>query len=275
MKGKSKMISQSEETTLPISKANMWVRAFKNLFQREVQGLLSSFRWLMKGLVYALLINFPLVITLQAASATPMAPEDRAGWVLGSGVSVFYWGVIICSIIAAIANGQSRLFSETESAFTAWLFSMPVPYSAYILSKLGTSFVDILLTVFIIPGLIAYGLLTGYIDQWPNFLYFSAGIGLLSLYVFFYFSLILLLNLLLQRRSLIIGILAVFTVSQTYLFSWFDWLAAIAPWGLLYIAIDFHSEAERSAILPIVTTISLSMLLLGTTLWRFRQAEFQ
>lgn len=165
--------------TLRIVNEHGWRMGFANLFQVASGSFWRTKKWLIQigiwllclnGMLASFLWQIPADMLSRAAASlgnikTMAAAEDNP---IAFAVMMF---LMVCSMalpIAAIVAGQEAIIGERQSGTVAWLLSKPVSRPAFILSRLAVSAVGMLVTAVVIPGAVAYGMLSLKIGApWP------------------------------------------------------------------------------------------------------------
>ena len=96
--------------------------------------------------------------------------------------------------IAVIIILQDAIIGEKESGTAAWVLSKPVSRTAFVVAKLIAHSVGVLVTMTLLPGLVAYLQLSLAGDTWLNPLAFVGGMGIVWLYQMFFLTLTLMLG---------------------------------------------------------------------------------
>ena len=153
---------------------------------------------------------------------------------------------------------------------------------AFIISKVIANGLGILVTMVIIPSVLALALnafATGLLWNLPRFF---AALGVIFLSHFFFLSLTLMLGAFFSSRGPVIGITLGLLFMQQNLIAWLPFLGEILPWKLVMplgeqldavapcLLIGSHNY---SPMLIVVITLE-SLLFIGIGLWRFSHEEF-
>jgi hypothetical protein len=161
------------------------------------------------------------------------------------------------------------------------VLSKPVSRVAFILSKLASDALGVLVTMVIAQGAVAYVIFwagTGNALPVGGFL---GALGMVYLLLMFYLSLTTMLGTLFQARGPIIGI-AMIVVFGNNLSGLLPWLGKIMPWNLVMdlgaqqpaLAVRLVQGLPLPTITPIIGTLAMTLAFAAAALWRFRQEEF-
>jgi ABC-type transport system involved in multi-copper enzyme maturation permease subunit len=183
-----------------------------------------------------------------------------------------WFTVIGISIIA-----QNAIVGEKASGTAAWILSGPVSRSSFILAKLIPIAIGSLLTMIIVPGIIAYFEFSSMPADGSSlaFMPLIAGQGGMALQLMFYLSLTFLAGTLFNSRGLVITIpIVVFFGSQLPLDIIPSWLANITPWPISTAATALARGETPDSLIPLVSTAVWIMVFTAVAIWRFQREEF-
>jgi len=150
-----------------------------------------------------------------------------------------------------------------------------------LLSKLSANALGVLVTMVLVPGLVAYFIYNAASGIWLSIPGFLAGLGLVYLFLIFYQALVLMLSTLFYSRGPVIAIPLVI-ISCSYLAILVPGLGNILPSSLiLSLGMDQPSLAEALAqsaplqtVMPILATVLLVILFIIVAILRFEREEF-
>jgi ABC-2 type transport system permease protein len=187
---------------------------------------------------------------------------------------------LISLAIGATIIGQEAVIDEKRSGTAAWVLSKPVSRAAFILAKLIAHGLGLLVTGVIVPGVIAFIMLTAAGGS-PDIGNFAAALGLVFLSTLFYLALTLMLGTQSDGRGAAIGIPIAFVFAYQFFLGLAPWLADITPWGFLAGAGSPVPPIARVALgqatlplMPIIATTVWCVLFTIVALWRFGREEF-
>jgi ABC-2 type transport system permease protein len=184
--------------------------------------------------------------------------------------------------IAAVIIAQDAIVGERESGTASWVLSKPVSRAAFVLSKLVPTAIGSLITMILIPGLGAYGLLSWKAGAPLDVLRFLGALGIFWVNLLFYLSLTLMLGTFFSHRAPVIGIPLALSFGQQMLIGQLPFLARLLPYTLAVPLSDQHGSIAGSLLqgqalsdlLPLATTLVMIVLFTGMALWRFQREEF-
>jgi ABC-2 type transport system permease protein len=217
------------------------------------------------GLLAAVLFVLPTVAAAQGEDIDAV----RAGQEFFFGLSPFVVAV------ATIILNQDTIIGEKASGIAAWILSKPVGRIDYFVSKIWGSAVGILATLLALPGLIAYGLFSLKIGGPYPIVPFLAAYGIITLHTAFYLTLTLMLGVLLDNRSRLLGITFGLLLGGAILMDFVGKAALLTPWPLSSLAVQtgLGTTLPRTMYIPIAATGLLTIGCLATGLRAARRLE--
>ncbi len=264
----------ASSTLLPV-RATGWRSGFANLLSKETGAWWRTRGWLIQTIIWVAILDGILAMLLFAA------PRGEAGGIdHAESATVFLTMGLISLAIGATIIGQEAIIDEKRSGTAAWVLSKPASRPAFILAKLIAHGLGLLVTGVIVPGVIAFLMLTGAgaVLDLGNF---AAALGSMFLSVLFYLTLTLMLGTLSNGRGAAIGIPIALLFGYQIILGLAPWLAGITPWGFLFGAGSPVPPIARVALgqpdwpaMPIMATIGWCALFTIVALWRFGREEF-
>jgi ABC-2 type transport system permease protein len=262
---------------LPVRETG-WRSGFANLLSKEAGAWWRTRGWLIQTIIWVAILDGILAMLLFAAPSAEAAGAE--GIDHAESTIVFLTIGLISLAIGATIIGQEAVIDEKRSGTAAWVLSKPASRTAFILAKLVAHGLGLLVTGVIIPGVIAFGMITaaGGSIAITNF---SAALGLVWLSTLFYLTLTLMLGTLFEGRGAVIAIPIAFVFGYQIFLSLAPWLADITPWGFLFGAGSSVPQVARVALgqaglptMPVIATIGWCVLFTIIALWRFGREEF-
>jgi ABC-2 type transport system permease protein len=250
---------------------------FFNLLRNENTLWWRTRRWLVNTITWVAILDGILVIMLGASSGETVPGTIDLPF---EGTIVFLTLMLVALAIGAVIIGQGAIIDEKQSGTAAWILSKPASRAAFILAKLIAHSLGLLVTGILIPGAIAFVVLTAIGGSFAiSNLVAALGIALLN--VVFYLALTMMLGTLSNGRGAAIGIPLAFLLSYQLFLGLAPWLATITPWGFLTSATGRTPSIALVALgqsglplMPIVATAIWCVLFTAVALWRFGREEF-
>jgi ABC-2 type transport system permease protein len=258
-------------------KESGWRRGFANLLRKENGEWWHTRRWWLQSLLWLLIINGILAIGLWVV---PMMEPAEAGDTMEN-LGIFIQLMAMFPMFAVIVITQGAVIGEKQSGTAAWIMSAPVSRSAFILAKLVAYALGFFVTIILVQGLVAYVQLS-LSDGSPLPLAPYLGIlALLSLYLFFYLSLTLMLGTIFGSRGPVLGIAIAVAIGSmlsigNVFASFLPWIVVVLPEaipGILTFLVQGEALPDVWPI-PIILMSVYSLLFIALAIWRFKHEEF-
>lgn len=259
-----------DETIVEKRTPSGWRTGLGNLLRSEIKRWWSTRRWWIQALLWVGLIDgmIGLIgIVSRAAEELDVGAAD-AGQIFG------VMGIL--GSIGVTVLMQNVIIDEKENGVAGWILSKPVSRTAYILSKLLGNASGILVTVVLIPGLIAYPLLSVlYVGEWFPFVNYLGGMGILALEMGFYLCLTLMLGTFFSARGAVLAVPLALIFGQQPVIGLLKSLMYVLPYSL--------STASAGAVafgrpipflLPVFAVVGWCILFTSLAVWRFHREEF-
>jgi ABC-2 type transport system permease protein len=177
--------------------------------------------------------------------------------------------------IGAIILAQDEIIQEKQSGTAAWILSKPAARQAFILTKLLSNAIGVLVFIVAIPGLILLGEIFLATHKVPTLAPFLAGAGVIWLALFFYISLVIMLGVLFDNRGPVLGIAFGVLWGGMILRNFFPQILYVLPLGMEGVAMGVVQGIPLPAIYvsELISTAVLSILFTLVALWRFQKIE--
>lgn len=261
-------------TLHPLSE-NGWRNGFSSLLHKENQSWSSRWRWLVQSIIWLGIINGFIALILifapplsraKAASGTPSAQA----------FGLFFTLLIQIGSIGVVILAHDQILGEKQTGTAAWILSKPVSRVAFILSKLVSSGLRILIFIILLPGLVAVGEISFATGHSLTILPFVSGIVIALSALLFYLTLALMLSTFLEQRSVILAIAFGIIFGLPIVVSFVPEIAVISPFNLPNVAsaLALGQTLTTEAVLPIIFTVLWNVLFISLTMWRFGREEF-
>jgi ABC-2 type transport system permease protein len=248
-----------------------WRRGFNNLLDNEFARWWGTRMWWVQALIWVGMIGFMLGALL--FSTPDFKIED--------GVMIYAVFAGVFPAVAVVIIMQGVLVGEKKDGTAAWVLSKPAARPAFILSKMVANSLGVLVTMVVLPGIVAYVLFFIRTKAGMDPLLFMAGLGVLFLHHLFYLTLTLMLGSFFNSRGPVIGISLAFLFMQQYLIGLLPALRYVLPWTLV-VPLNNQSEVVVPALLtgqpiysyiPIIAVVVECVLFVLISLWRFNREE--
>jgi ABC-2 type transport system permease protein len=184
--------------------------------------------------------------------------------------------------IAIIIILQDAIIGEKESGTAAWILSKPVSRTAFVVAKLTAHSLGVLVTMTLLPGLVAYIQISLAGGVWLSPLNFAAGMAVIWLYQLFFLTLTLMLGVLYDQRAAVIGIPLALAFGSQLLIGIVPALSHILPWRLA-VGVENEALAVVESIilgsapfswLPVMAVAGFVVLFTAVSLHQFQREAF-
>lgn len=261
-----------------------WLAGFGNMLAKELGEWFRTRRWLWQILIWLTVINgfVALLLFILPALASFMPALKPTAEAAFSGLSpevgavnMYFTMVAMAGSIGVIILAQDEIIQEKQSGTAAWILSKPVARPAFILTKLLSNIVGVLVFIIALPGLVTMVeifLATRQVVPLPHML---AGAGVLLLGLFFYLSLVILLGVLFESRGQVLGIAFGIVFGGLMLRSFIPQILYVLPLSMEGIATMVMQGMPLPPIFvsQLICTVVLSIVFVLVALWRFRHIE--
>jgi ABC-type transport system involved in multi-copper enzyme maturation permease subunit len=271
-------MSAIELRNLQSVKEKGWRRGLGNLLQGEYSAWFKSSRWWKHFLIWFAIINVMMAIMVIASAQEAKNGNEGPPLLLMYGI---FGGLFVSFGVMIIM--QQVLVREKRSGTAAWVLSKPVTRTAFVVSRLTINSIAILFTAVIVPGVITYltlGLFGEY--GWLSPFGFTAALVMISLNMFFWLALVLMMGTLSDSSSVVIAVPITLFFTFSYGTGLLPGLIYVSPLTLLFSPVDQIKPLTVSFIngepvfswLPLIATVIFSVIFIAVAIWRFNRQEF-
>jgi ABC-2 type transport system permease protein len=280
-------LSNSSETlntrqTLQPTRGRGWLGGFGNMLDKEVGEWFGTRRWLWQAIIWLAMINglmaFVMFVVpkidpagMQDSEGAPIGKEE----VLALGLSLYFSMATIAGSIGVVILAQDEVIREKQSGTAAWTLSKPASRTGFILTKVISNLLGVLIFIIVLPGLVAYALVILATGITTNPLAFLAGAGVVYLALVFYICLTIMLGVIFEQRGPVLGIAFGLMFGGLMLSAFVPGLTYILPLNMdkISVAAVQGQDLPAAAIAQLISTALLSILFTMIALWRFQQEE--
>ncbi len=267
----------SSASVLQPVKERGWRQGFANLLRKENGEWWRTRRWWTQCLIWLLIVNGILAIGVWVVPAVEPAEAGDTMENLGIFIQLMAW----FPMFAVIVITQGAVIGEKQSGTAAWIMSAPVSRSAFILAKLVANAIGFFVTVILVQGLVAYVQLSLSDGSPLPLAPYLAMLGLLSLYLFFYLALTLMLGAFFDTRGPVLGIAIAVAIGSmlsigNIFASFLPRIVLLLPEsipGILTLLVQGEPLPDVWPI-PIILMSVYSLLFVVLAIWRFKREEF-
>ena len=264
------------ESTLKRNQSRGWRMGLKNLLARENRTWWKTSRWWVQTLIWGIITNGVLVLLiflqpLITQVFTNVNPEDLAD--IPDGITAFFSLAALAMPIGVVILVQGSIITEKELGTAEWVLSKPVSRTAFYLSKLIAHSTGFFVTMVFIQSVLAYGFISLSQQTAVSPTGFLLGAGLLALLLFFYLTLTLMLEVLADKRGMVLGISLGAALGGALLVNLFPVLAVVTPFAapnlIPLIVQGLGQQADFPLWVPFLGTFLMSLVFVVIAVRRF------
>ena len=271
-------MSASRSSQFQLVNEKGWKRGLRNLLQGEYSSWFKSSRWWKQLLIWFVIINVMMAIMVIASAEEASKGNEGPPLLLMYGV----FGGLFVSFGVMIVM-QQVLVSEKRSGTAAWVLAKPVTRTAFVVSRLVVNSLAILLTAVFVPGVILYITLGLFSELgWLSPFGFIAALVMVSLNVFYWLTLVLMMGTISDSSSVVIAVPITLFFTFSYGSGLLPWLIYVSPLTLLFsptnqimpLTASFINSEPVFSWLPLVSTLICCVVFVAAAIWRFNRQEF-
>jgi ABC-2 type transport system permease protein len=248
-----------------------WRRGLGNLLANEFARWWKTRMWWTECLIWGGVIGFLLGAVIFGS------PDFQ----FKDGVMLYAVFAGLFPAVAVVIIMQGALVGEKKDGTAAWVMSKPASRPAFILAKLAANGLGVLVTMVLLPGVVAYILFYIATKAPLDPAAFLAALGVIFLGHLFFLTLSLMLGAFFEGRGPVIGIGLGLLFLQQYLLNLLPALSYVLPWAL---SIPINEQAGAIApnlllgqpvqsYLPILLIAAECILFVLVGIWRFNREE--
>jgi ABC-2 type transport system permease protein len=260
-----------------------WLAGFGNMLAKELGEWFRTRRWLWQLLIWSAILGgliafflFALPVLHTLMPGIPTQEQMFAGLLPEVGAMIqFFSFLVMTGTIGAIILAQDEIIQEKQSGTAAWILSKPAARQAFILTKLLSNAIGVLVFIVALPGLILLGEIFLATHKVPTLAPFLAGAVVVWLALFFYISLVIMLGVLFENRGPVLGIAFGVMWGGMILRNFIPQILYVLPLGMEGVAMGVVQGIPLPAIYisELISTAVLSILFTLVALWRFQKIE--
>jgi len=250
-----------------------WTRGLNNMLRGELRAWFHTRKWWTQIIIWAAAINLIFLMVSFSSIDAPVSAQ----------VSIFNIFLGLAGPIGASIILQGAVVGEKKSGTAAWVLSKPISRISFIISKLISNSVGLLVTMILAQGLIAYLITAFVLEVTLPPAGFIAGLGVHLVHILFYISLTLMLGAIFDHTAPVIGIPMAFLFSQQFLPSLYPPLLKVLPWLLVMQPDNVSENSIAGALmtgtrvpsyLPLFAALVAIVVFIFVALWVFKKQEF-
>jgi ABC-2 type transport system permease protein len=249
-----------------------WTRGLSTMLRSGLSRWFKTRMWWTQCLIWGGMVGGILAML----AFNPQAPTDEELLMLFSVFAGLFPAVGVIIIM------QDALVGEKQEGTAAWVLSKPLTRPSFVISKIVSNSVGILLTMILVPGILAYLILSIH-GAYLNPLGFFEAMGIIFINHFYFLALTLMLGTFFNNRGPVIGIPLAILFLQQNLIGFLPALGYIFPWTLvvpigngtsLVYSLMAGATIPKDLIITLGVILGEIILFVLLGLWRFNREEF-
>jgi ABC-2 type transport system permease protein len=269
----------SANSAFEIRQGHNWSRGLDNLLRSALGSWFGMRTLLTHLLLWVGMIDGILTATLLTINNSGDPAEMASA--ADTGVMLYCVFTGLFAAVGVVIIMQDAIVGEKQTGTAAWVLSKPATRESFVLSKWLGNMAGIVVMMVLVPGLIAYVLISQLaVGDWMPLLPFLAGMGCLAVCLIFFQTFTLMLGALINNRGAVIGLGLALLFGQQFLANMFPIMWQVLPVGIflpkdtgLTLAPALMLGEPLPSFAPLLFTAGFSILFLVIGVWRFKRAE--
>jgi ABC-2 type transport system permease protein len=282
------LILAARQGLLP-ARSSGWLSGFSNMLSKELGEWFHTRKWLWQLLIWTTLIDGFIAIIFFAlpaiSSIFPMAKPEidqilKAFTIMpqpeANCVFYFFSMLTMTGVFGVIILAQDEILQEKQSGTASWILSKPAARQGFVLSKLLSNTIGILVFMVIIPAIILQVEIFLLTHKLVPLVPFLSACGVAFLVQMLYLSLVVMLGVLSETRGkvlgLAIGVYFVFQIAKSFI----PQIALAFPSAMdaASVALALGQPLMSIQVAGLISIATLSLVFILVALWRFQHKEF-
>jgi ABC-2 type transport system permease protein len=249
---------------------------FRNILSKELADWFGTRRWWIQTLIWLIIFNVGLALILFVAPVLDPQASGGPDELYMSGLSVFFNTLALLGSIGVIILTQDEIIQEKQSGTAAWILTKPVSRASFILSKLISNVIGVLIFVIAVPALVAYIEILIASGRGVPLLPYVQALAVMLLTLTFYITLSLMLGTFFEQRGPILAGTFGVLVGGLVVSQFLPKLTYILPLSMDKIVMTIIQGQPLSLpmMYELITAALFSVLFTVAALWRFGDEEF-
>lgn len=258
-----------------------WQAGLKNLLSAEFRRWWKTRNWWVQMLIWVSVVDLILVMVLTASGSTGELAMPASELVMLYGV----FGGLFTAIGVVIVM-QDTLVGEKSSGTAAWVLSKPISRAAFVLAKLFANAASVAVIHVLVPGIIAFLIISLGTGTSLSPLRFLGGMAALFVFILYFLAFTLMLGTFFNHRGPVIGIPLALILGQQFLqglvmsispslnnYLPFDIIMPPQTQGASSLTGHLIMGTSPTSMMPIYASLATSLVFVLIAIWRFRQEE--
>ncbi len=189
-----------------------WLTGFRNMFDNELGRWWRTEKWIMQAVAWLVLMDvsvaFLLYVRPSITGEVSIPGFAQSNVQMVSGLFFSLAGIYLPFGIAIMTH--DAIIRERELGTMAWILSKPISRLSFALSKVISNTIGVLALMLLVPGIVAYGMISLYNGSFINAANFFGAMGIMALLCMFYISLVFMLGSVTKSRYAVLGVTALY-----------------------------------------------------------------
>jgi ABC-2 type transport system permease protein len=258
-----------------------WQAGLKNMLNAEFKSWWKTRTWWVQCLIWIGVVDLILLTIFLAANS-----GDELALPLEEIVTLYgIFGGMFTSI-GVIITMQGAIVGEKISGTAAWILSKPISRPAFVISKFLANAFGVAVTAIIVPGIVAYFIISLGTGAYLPVQNFVMGMGVLLVFALYWLAFTLMLGAFFNSRGPVIGIPLALILGQQFILglilSISPAIVNFLPFLLIMPPQDGSNAIVGNVILgqspgswfPVLSSIFAAAIFLIVGIWRLTREEF-
>lgn len=238
-----------------------------NMLANENGRWWSTEKWVIQLTAWIVLLDLTMAfllyvrpyITGEAGSPGFVSSNVR----MVSGLFFSLAGIYLPFGIAIMTH--DAVIRERELGTMAWVLSKPISRLSFALSKVIANTIGVMALMVIVPGIIAYAMISLYNGSLINAGNFFGALGILALLCMFYIALVFMLGSITKSRYAVLGVTALYILMSLGAAEQLQKIGTYLSWRLSYTAADLSAYGilAPDALAQFISAGALILVMLG------------
>jgi ABC-2 type transport system permease protein len=253
-----------------------WTRGLDSILGGELTGWFKTRKWWTQIITWFFAVNFTTIVVSFTSDQN------------NSEMPVLFFNIFLglAGAIGVCIIMQNEVVGEKRSGTAAWVLSKPLSRTAFLLGKMVSNLIGILVTMVLAQGLIAYLIFIFIFQLNISPLNMLAGLAVQLVDLFFYMTLTLMLGTILNHPAPVIAIpIAIFSTQNiivNQIGASNPTLANLFPWSLVMpvsnsvtggVASSMMLGVPEVNLIGVVSTLIMSFIFVVTGIMVFNKQD--
>ncbi len=256
---------------------NGWLAGFRNMFANENVQWWRTGKWLTHLIVWFILLDVLIIANLYILpvvfSQEPRINSTEKIVQQATGMFFTLAGLYLPAGIVILVHDS--IIRERELGTMAWIMSKPVSRPSFVLSKMAANVIAIMIIMVVVPGIVAYGVLSLYTGGLINATGFAVGLGIMALLCLFYLCMTFLMGTITQSRYAVIGFGVIYLFLGLTAAGLLPDIAPYFVWDLSGLARDIAigNSLPSDYLIQVIAALAWAVIMAAIAIRQIQQVE--